>query len=46
MKSIWTKLFMIVGAAFLTMNVTACNTTEGAGRDLERAGDKIQDAAD
>lgn len=24
----------------------ACNTTEGAGKDMERAGEKIQDTAD
>ena len=27
-------------------SLTACNTLEGAGRDVERAGDKIEDAAD
>ena len=46
MKSVWMKVAMVLGAAFLTMNVTACNTTEGAGRDVERAGEKLQDAAD
>lgn len=24
----------------------ACNTTEGAGKDIEKAGDKLQDAAE
>ncbi|HYE19927.1 MAG TPA: entericidin A/B family lipoprotein [Tepidisphaeraceae bacterium] len=24
----------------------ACNTVEGMGRDIERAGDRIEDAAD
>ena len=24
----------------------ACNTTEGAGKDIQKAGDKLQDAAD
>lgn len=24
----------------------ACNTTEGLGKDIERTGDKIEDAAD
>jgi predicted small secreted protein len=32
-------------AAGLTM-LCACNTVEGVGRDLERAGDAIQDEAD
>jgi predicted small secreted protein len=27
------------------MSMVACNTTEGAGRDMERAGENIQDAA-
>jgi len=35
----------IVVALGLTQSV-ACNTTEGAGRDLEKAGESIQDAAD
>ena len=46
MKSILLKSVMILGAAFITLNITACNTTKGAGRDMERAGEKIQDAAD
>lgn len=25
---------------------TGCNTTEGAGRDIENLGDEIEDAAD
>jgi len=34
--------FALVG---LTQSV-ACNTTEGAGKDLEKAGEAVQDAAD
>ncbi|HEY7119882.1 MAG TPA: entericidin A/B family lipoprotein [Tepidisphaeraceae bacterium] len=34
---------MIVSA--LT-TLTACNTVEGAGKDTQRAGEKMQDAAD
>jgi len=30
---------------FLSMNV-ACNTVHGVGKDVERAGEKTQDAAD
>lgn len=26
--------------------LTGCKTTEGAGKDIEKAGEKIQDAAD
>ncbi len=35
-------LVSAAGAALLS----ACNTVEGVGRDLERAGDAIQDEAD
>jgi predicted small secreted protein len=45
-KPFWTRLAMVLAAAFITMTVTACETTEGAGRDIEKAGDAIKDAAD
>jgi predicted small secreted protein len=38
-----------VSAAGMTMlgsMLSACNTVEGVGRDIERAGDAIQDEAD
>jgi predicted small secreted protein len=35
----------LVSAAGLTL-LSGCNTVEGVGRDLERAGDAIQDEAD
>ena len=38
-------LLPLVSAAGLTM-LSACNTVEGVGRDVERAGDAIQDQAD
>jgi predicted small secreted protein len=38
-------VFPLVSAAGLTL-LSACNTVEGVGRDLERAGDAIQDEAD
>ncbi len=38
-------LFPLVSAAGLTL-LSACNTVEGVGRDVERAGDAIQDQAD
>jgi entericidin B len=37
-------LALVVGAAALAL--PACETTEGAGRDIEKAGDKIEDMAD
>jgi predicted small secreted protein len=36
----------LVSVAALTLLTAACNTVEGVGRDLERAGDAIQDEAD
>jgi len=39
----------LLAGAVLTVAVgalSACNTTEGAGKDIEAAGEAIQDAAD
>jgi entericidin B len=41
-SGIWLPL---VSAATVMM-LSACNTVEGVGRDIERAGDAIQDEAD
>jgi entericidin A len=41
------KLLMSLVLAGLAVTAfTGCNTMEGAGRDVERAGEKIQDATD
>ena len=44
------KFFRIFAAFALLVtvmaSVPACNTTQGAGKDMEKAGEKIQDAAD
>ncbi|HEY7163221.1 MAG TPA: entericidin A/B family lipoprotein [Candidatus Binatia bacterium] len=37
-------LFAALAATLLSMNI-ACNTVRGAGQDIERAGEKTQDAA-
>lgn len=39
------KLFMILVLFGVAVSVTACNMLRGAGRDIEKAGDTIQDAA-
>jgi entericidin B len=39
------KAIALIGA-IATVLLTACNTMEGAGRDIERGGEKIQGAAD
>ena len=36
------SLTLIAGTAA----ITGCSTMEGAGKDIEKAGDKIEDAAD
>ena len=44
------KLFLgiciLLGAVSLSMTIAGCETTEGFGKDVEKAGEKIQDAAD
>ncbi len=34
------------GLAAILLMLAACNTVQGAGRDIQRAGDAIEDAAD
>jgi predicted small secreted protein len=41
--SLWAVLLCTV---FSGVALTACNTVEGIGRDVEAAGDAIEDAAD
>jgi entericidin B len=45
MKRATVLLIPLLSAAALTM-LSACNTVEGVGRDVERAGNAIQDEAD
>lgn len=41
------KLFLALAVAgFSVLALSACNTVEGAGEDLESTGDAIQDSAD
>lgn len=39
------KLFAPVSLMLALGLLAACNTVEGAGKDLERGGEKIQDAS-
>lgn len=39
------RLVQVVALAFATVTLVGCNTTEGAGRDIEAAGDAIADTA-
>lgn len=36
----------LIGLALLTAFLAGCNTMAGAGKDIERGGEKIQGAAD
>lgn len=40
------RMTSAVLVALLALSVTACNTLWGAGRDIERAGEVVQDTAD
>jgi len=39
------KLLYAVLAMLFNLSLSACNTMEGAGRDIERGGEKLQDTA-
>lgn len=40
------RLFMFLLLITTSLGLSACNTMEGAGRDIESAGESVQDAAD
>lgn len=42
LKTVALLLLVSIGASSLT----ACHTVKGAGKDIERAGEEIQDASD
>ena len=44
-KGIAMKNWMALLTMMFAVLVTGCNTIEGAGRDLERGGEKVQDTA-
>lgn len=39
-------LLVIFATLFSLASLTGCNTVEGFGQDVQKAGDKIEDAAD
>jgi predicted small secreted protein len=39
------KALVLVALLGMTGALTACNTVQGAGKDIERGGEKIQDTA-
>ena len=40
------KVFVVSILASMALAVSACNTTKGAGKDIEKAGEGMQNAAD
>ena len=39
------KIIALIGVVAFTAGLSACNTFKGMGRDVERGGEKVQDAA-
>ncbi len=39
------KKLIFCFAAFAAVSLTACNTVQGAGKDIERGGQKVQEEA-
>lgn len=46
MKKILHHLRYLIPGMLVAILMTACETTEGAGRDIQNAGEAIEDAAD
>lgn len=42
---IFNKPFLLIMLAVIGLGLTACETMDGAGRDIEKAGNSVQDAA-
>ena len=40
------KLMAIAIALGILVSISACNTIQGVGKDVERGGEKVQDAAE
>ena len=41
----WSAAALVAAAALFTVALVACNTVEGAGKDIEKGGQGIQNAA-
>ena len=40
------RVLIIFTICFLSLGLSACETIGGAGRDIEKAGEAVQDSAD
>jgi predicted small secreted protein len=45
-SKLFARLFASICVIGLLGSITACNTMHGAGKDIERGGEKIQQKAD
>lgn len=45
-KHIKHLIILLVAAAILSLTAMGCNTARGFGKDVEKAGEKIQDGTD
>lgn len=45
-QSVFLKLTALLGLSLGMLIFSGCHTMDGAGKDIEKAGEKIQDAAD
>ena len=46
MKTLIIRGFMALAVTFSLFSLAACNTVEGAGKDIQSAGESIEDAAE
>ena len=44
--SLWVRMWAVALLAAVFGGLTACNTVHGAGKDIERGGEHLQNAAD
>jgi predicted small secreted protein len=40
------RFLTLISLAFISLGLSACEAMEGAGRDIEHAGESVQDAAE
>ena len=46
MKSMMTRGLFLLALTICTLGLSACNTVHGAGKDIERGGEKMQGASE
>jgi entericidin B len=40
------KLISVLTLIFITLGISACNTMSGAGKDIQRGGEKLENSAE